>query len=82
MSLQEKLDAQKQKLESAAPKQAVEIMHQATEKLEQSGIVNHVKTVGDTAPNFSLNNYNGVTVSLSQTLGQGPVVLGFFRGAW
>lgn len=82
MSLQDKLDAQRQELESAAPKEAVEIMHKATQELEQSGILNRVKARGDTAPDFSLNNYSGQKVSLSEKLESGPVVLGFYRGGW
>lgn len=82
MSLQEKLDAQRQELESAAPESAVEVMHKATEELEKSGIADRAKKVGDTAPDFSLKNYKGETVSLSQKLKQGPVVLGFYRGGW
>ena len=82
MSLQDKLDAQRQQLESAAPKEAVEVMHKATQELQQSGILGRVKALGDTAPDFSLNNYGGKAVSLSEKLKNGPVVLGFYRGGW
>ena len=82
MSLQEKLDAQNREIESAASKEAVAVMHNAIEDLKRSGIANQAKTEGDTAPDFSLNNYQGQTVSLSEKLKQGPVVLGFYRGGW
>jgi hypothetical protein len=80
--LQEKLDAQKEKLGSAAPKEALEVMHRATEDLENSGIADKAKAKGDVAPDFTLNNYQGQPVTLSQKLAQGPVVLGFYRGGW
>ncbi len=38
--------------------------------------------VGETAPEFSLPNAFGETVTLSNQLRQGPVVLTFYRGAW
>jgi len=38
--------------------------------------------VGETAPNFSLPNPQGDTVSLSTLLKQGPVVVTFYRGSW
>jgi len=82
MGLQEKLDAQVQELESAASKEALAVMHQATVDLQQSGILDKVKTVGDKAPDFSLKNYQGETVSLSAKLSEGPIVLGFYRGGW
>ena len=82
MSLQDKLDAQRQQIESAAPSEAVEVMHKATQELQQSGILSRVTARGDTAPDFSLNNYSGQKVNLSEKLENGPVVLGFYRGGW
>ena len=38
--------------------------------------------VGDTAPDFTLGNANGKSISLSSKLKKGPVVLIFYRGAW
>lgn len=39
-------------------------------------------TVGDRAPEFSLPDAQGRTVSLSERLSGGPVVLVFYRGEW
>jgi peroxiredoxin len=41
-----------------------------------------VKSEGDTAPDFTLPDFQGRHVSLSEKLSSGPVVLGFFRGTW
>lgn len=38
--------------------------------------------VGDRAPDFVLPDAMGETVRLSDRLGEGPVVLTFYRGAW
>ncbi|VAX01890.1 AhpC/Tsa family protein GSU0066 [hydrothermal vent metagenome] len=37
---------------------------------------------GDTAPEFSLPNASGKSISLSNLLQQGPVVVTFYRGVW
>ena len=82
MALQEKLDARRNELESAVPKDLLEIMHRATQDLENSELMNRVKKEGDAAPEFSLKNAGGESVSLDQMLSNGFVVLGFYRGRW
>jgi len=42
----------------------------------------HPIGVGDTAPDFTLNDQRGEPVSLRETLRRGPVVLIFYRGGW
>jgi hypothetical protein len=39
-------------------------------------------TVGETAPDFTLESNTGARVSLSQSLATGPTVLVFYRGHW
>lgn len=82
MSLQEKLNAHRHEFESSAPKEALEIMHKATEELRKSGIVDRAVEVGDKAPDFTLKDAYGNPVQLKDRLTQGPVVLGFYRGRW
>lgn len=82
MSLKEKLDSQKKQLEAAAPKEALDVMHRAIEDLNASGMMEGVKKTGDTAPDFNLPSARGQSVSLSEKLASGPVVLGFYRGGW
>ena len=38
--------------------------------------------VGDKAPDFTLPNVRGESVSLSDILAKGPAVVAFYRGAW
>jgi len=38
--------------------------------------------IGERAPDFALPNQRGETVSLSDRLSRGPVVLNFYRGVW
>lgn len=82
MNLQQKLDTQKKKTETSAPKEALEVMHRTTEDLAKSGIMDRIVKKGDRAPDFSLNDINGNTVILKERLSKCPVVLGFSRGRW
>ena len=82
MSLKDNLDKLKEGFKTRAPQDAQEIMHRATEDLKNSGIMDHVVKVGDRAPDFTLKNTEGQDVSLSTLLGDGSVVLTFYRGKW
>jgi cytochrome oxidase Cu insertion factor (SCO1/SenC/PrrC family) len=42
----------------------------------------HPVAVGDTAPDFTLQDANGGKASLAASHGQRPVVLVFYRGYW
>lgn len=82
MKLQEKMAEYKKDFESQAPKEALEVMHAATERLKDSGILERTVKAGDKAPDFTLENTEGQKVALGQLLASGPVVLGFYRGQW
>ena len=82
MSLQEKLDAYKAGMVKKAPKEALDIMHRATEDLRNSAIMDGVVKVGDTAPKFELLNTAENPVRLEDLLSEGPLVLSFYRGKW
>jgi hypothetical protein len=82
MSLKDKLDKRKEDFKTKAPQDAQEIMHRATEDLKNSGIMDHVVKIGDKAPDFTLKDTEGQDVSLRTLLGDGPVVLTFYRGNW
>lgn len=82
MNLQQKLDAQKKQVETMAPKEALDIMHRATQDLARSGILERAVKKGDQAPDFTLNDINGHPINLKGKLSDGPVVLGFYRGRW
>lgn len=82
MSLKDKLDKLKEGFKTKAPQDALQIMYKATEDLKNSGIMDNVVKVGDKAPDFTLKNTEGLDVSLYALLGDGPVVLTFYRGKW
>ena len=82
MSLQDKLDEQKRKIEAGVPPEALSVMHRATDDLLNSGIMRHILKVGNLAPGFTLPNQEGQMVSSSELTGKGPLVLSFYRGMW
>ena len=82
MSLQEKLDAYKAGMVAKAPKEALDIMHRATEDLRNSAIMEGVVKIGDPAPQFELQNVAGALTRLKDLLSGGPLVLSFYRGKW
>ena len=82
MTLQEQLDARKSAFEKKAPREALDIMHRATDDLRNSGIMDRVLKVGDTAPDFELTNAAGQPIRLKSLIANGPLVLSFYRGKW
>jgi hypothetical protein len=82
MSLKEKLDSLKKGFESGAPKETIDLMHQETENLINSGIMDHIITVGVKAPDFTLKNTEHKDMNLYEILNKRPVVLTFYRGNW
>ena len=82
MSLQEKLDAYKAGMVKKAPKEALDIMHRATEDLRNSSIMEGVVKVGDSAPEFNLLNTTGEFTRLQDLISDGSLVLSFYRGKW
>ena len=82
MNLQKQLDNYKKGFVANAPKAALETMHNATAALAASGLVEKALGVGDRAPDFSLSNSTGQTVSLNDLIKNGPLVLTFYRGKW
>lgn len=82
MTLQESLDKLKQQIEGRMPGEFVEIMHQSTRDLEATGIGDKILKPGDTAPQFELKNQRGETVSSSELLKNGSLVITFYRGVW
>jgi hypothetical protein len=82
MSLEEKLAAVREAAAKRIPPDRLAIMLDATERLRQSGALDRVIKPGAKAPEFTLNDQNGVAVTLSALLTAGPVLMSVFRGFW
>lgn len=81
-SLNERLAALPAEKEVDRDPAATALMNRSTDELRASGILDGVRSVGDTAPLFARPNLDGATVRLRTLLKRGPVVLSFFRGRW
>ena len=82
MSLDDKLAAIREMAKTRQPPEVRAVMHQATEDLRASGIMDRVAKVGSVAPDFALPNAAGQLVSLAGLRARGPVVVSFYRGRW
>jgi AhpC/TSA family protein len=82
MSLQEQLDGLRAKSQARIPPEAQIVMRRSIEEVRASGILSRVPKVGDPAPDFTLPNAAGQSVSLAGLLAKGPVVVSFYRGRW
>ena len=82
MALQEKLDAIREMSKARIPPEARAVMERSIEDLRASGIMNRIARVGQSAPNFTLPDVDGQSVSLAGLRARGPVVLSFYRGRW
>jgi len=82
MSLTAELQALYQARQEKMPADVREVMARATRALADSGQAGRVPSAGDQAPTFALPDATGRTVSLTERLATGPVVLTFYRGGW
>ncbi len=64
------------------PAESLNTFNQDAEQLAQTYAQPLKRKVGEQAPGFSLANAQGKTVTLSEMLGRGSVVLAFYRGTW
>lgn len=81
-TLQSLLDAKKANFEARASSQKIEMYAEGIAFVEESGVLEDAKNVGDEAPGFELTNASGNKVSLGDYLKTGPVVLTWYRGGW
>lgn len=87
MTLQARLDAFKADFKSGkppynAPAHIHPIMERATTELIASDAAGQALKTGDKAPLFSLKDADGQSVSGTELLQRGPLVLSFYRGVW
>ncbi|MEO1009414.1 MAG: peroxiredoxin-like family protein [Planctomycetota bacterium] len=76
------LEEQKAKSAGYLPDDVKVLYADGIQAVVDSGVVGQAKSVGDEAPGFSLANQSGEDVTLAGLLGEGPVVLLWYRGGW
>jgi hypothetical protein len=82
MPLKEKLDAIREASGKRIPPDKQAIMHRSTTDLRNSGILDRIVKVGQPMPAFAGLAHDGRTISSSDLLARGPLVLSYFRGHW
>ncbi len=82
MDLTQKIKEKKAEFQSSAPDEVQEVMNRSIKKLQDPKIMDKVRTKGDKAPDFTLEDTRGNDANLHNILSSGPVVLGFYRGRW
>jgi len=64
------------------PEETLNLLMSELHTLVAKGLAEQAIKVGDKFPDFDLPDANNTTVSLSTLLGNGPLVISFYRGAW
>jgi len=82
MSLKEQLAERKANAVQRMGEDVVAEMNAATKRLHESGLADRAVGVGMTAPLFAMPDATGKTVTLTDLLTAGPVILNFYRGTW
>ncbi len=81
-SLQAELDALYRRFVREQPAAVTEAIRQAMKEMADSGVAETCLREGMRPLDFSLPDQHGRTVTLSELLARGPVVISFFRGGW
>ncbi|MDD9980525.1 MAG: hypothetical protein OXU81_04060 [Gammaproteobacteria bacterium] len=82
MSLAERLDAIREAGAKRVPAEKRAVMGAATQALRDAGISDGFIKVGDSLPEFALDNAHGQVVQSADLLNRSVVVLTVFRGHW
>lgn len=78
----EKLEQRKANFAEKAPAEKLKDYEEGVRQVAESGVLERAINVGDTAPDFTLPNAAGESVTLSELLKDGPVVMIWYRGEW
>lgn len=82
MGLRSRLDAIKADFIHNADPVILEKMQHATRVLEEPDHLAFILKVGESAPEFVLNDSRGQSVSSRDLLQTGPLLVVFYRGVW
>ncbi len=81
-SLREQLQARKDAGSKKITKEIKSDFAQGIAAIKNAKIVEGAKQMGDKAPDFTLKNAMGKSITLADELKKGPVVLTWYRGGW
>ena len=81
-TLSEQLEERKARFMEMAPPERIAAAEGAIADGADSGILDNAINLGDKAPDFTLPDALGNSVSLYEQLAKGPVILTWYRGSW
>lgn len=82
MKLIKELTEIQQSMATQLPEEVLDIMGSSLSEMLNQKLDSNALTVGDTAPDFSLQSTNQNNVNLYELLKTKPVIISFFRGSW
>lgn len=82
MSLEQRLDAARQASATRIPPEKQQVMKRVIDELRAPAVLARIVGIGQPMPAFSLAGHDGATHDSARLLGQGSLVVSFFRGAW
>ncbi len=82
MFLMSQLQTLKRRAEQATPAAEKSVFSRSLSRLLQSGILDRVIAAGSPMPSFELLDCRQRSVSSDSLLGNGPLVITFYRGKW
>lgn len=80
--LQDQLDERKAQWAENASDETEQTYDDGIQAVRDAGVLDSMKKVGDTAPDFTLPDAKGNQINLENLLADGPVIVVFYRGAW
>lgn len=81
-SLREQLERLKEASKTRLPSDARAVIERVRDELKRSGVAERALKTGQRAPEFTLPDAHGQTVSSKELLKKGPLVVSFYRGKW
>ncbi|WP_223260432.1 peroxiredoxin-like family protein [Paenibacillus ihbetae] len=81
LKLHDELETLKKHGMEVLPQDVIEAFEQSIQDLRDSGAAKGL-SVGAVAPDFTLVNQAGESITLSEKLLKGPVIITFYRGEW
>jgi len=81
-TLREELDERRLNMRRFVPKATQAINDRAVEEFRAAGLAQQALKVGDRAPELTLPDVNGKSVSSVELLVSGPLIVTFLRGRW
>lgn len=81
-SLEKTLNEFRANVAENMPADMLEMLQAAIDKLVANKIASNALTLGQKFPHFDLPNAAGKSVSLTNLLAKGPIIVNFYRGSW